>query len=103
MFRTANENISEAGRRAALERIPFICECHDVACTRLVPLTLAEYEQVRTASRRFLSAPGHEEHDPHNRVVSDGGRYTVVEKCGRAGEIAESLDQRQADPDTEVR
>jgi hypothetical protein len=46
-----------------------------------VPATLAEYESVRQKSTTFLLAPGHGEPDIE-QVVSDRGRFQVVEKMG---------------------
>ena len=48
-----------------------------------MPATLAEYEDVRTKSTTFMLAPGHDEADIE-RVVSDRGRFQVVEKMREA-------------------
>ena len=75
--------------------MPFICECADPACTELVRLTFAEYEDVRADSRHFVNAPGHEVNaDGYGRVVSRHDGYVVVEKLGAAAKIVEQLDPR---------
>lgn len=94
-FRQANERIERAAREFGIERVPFICECADPACTEVIRLSLEEYERVRGDSRLFLNAVGHEASSHgYARLVSTGDRYEVVEKIGEAGEIAEQLDPR---------
>lgn len=99
LFRASNEGIREAARRAGLERIPFLCECDDLDCTQLLQLTALEYERVRRDGRTFIIVQGHEQADARSRVLSDHGSYSVVEKVGRAGEIAEQLDRRDRPPE----
>ena len=58
-----NAHVHEAARRfEGVEPGPdlwtFTCECGAPGCRVTVSLTLAEYEALRTASRRVL-APGH--------------------------------------------
>jgi hypothetical protein len=98
-FREANERIEEAAAEHGLdERIPFICECAEPTCTELVQLSIVEYEAIRERSRWFLNVPGHEvAGGKHVRVVENRSSYVVVEKVGRAGEIAEKLDARDAE------
>jgi hypothetical protein len=95
-FRDANEQISRRADAYGLDGlIPFICECAEESCTTIVPLSLDEYEDVRTDSTHFLNAPGHHvAAQGHARVVEDHGRYVVAEKIGRAGEIVRELDDR---------
>lgn len=83
LFRDVNERIAESAERFDADRTEFVCECADPACTERVPATLAEYESVRQSSTTFLLAPGHAEHDIE-RVVSDRGRFQVVEKVQEA-------------------
>jgi hypothetical protein len=98
-FRDANEKIVPAARETEMERVPFICECADLGCTEIVRLGLDEYAEIRANSRWFLSTPGHEgDAADHARVVRHGEGYVVVEKVGRAGEVAEELDARAGQP-----
>ena len=96
VFRAANERIrSAAAELDAAEPLPFICECADPACRELIPLTREEYEGVRLYATRFAVAPGHEGgSDSAARVVEHGDAYVVVEKLGKASEVAEALDPR---------
>lgn len=79
LFRDVNERIAESAERFDAGGSEFICECADPDCTHRVPATLAEYENVRAEPTTFLVAPGHEQGDIE-RVVSDRGRYRVVDK-----------------------
>jgi hypothetical protein len=93
IFREANERIRAAveAHGPPLERLPFICECAEESCTDIIRVPLEAYRAVRLHPRRFLVAPGHEEDDGVVEVVERVAGYTVVEKTGRAGEVAEQL------------
>lgn len=94
-FRDINERL-ESGLRQARhnpERLDFICECGDRECESSVPLTFEEYEVVRKDSRRFIIVPGHAFPETE-RVVARNERYEVVEKFGRAVEVADASDRR---------
>jgi hypothetical protein len=59
----------------------------------MIELPLAEYERVRAHPRRFLVAPDHE--IPEAEIVVESHEdYTVVEKRGEAGKVAEATDPR---------
>jgi hypothetical protein len=79
LFRDVNERIAESTERFDAEETDFICECADSSCTHRVEASLAEYEEVRAEPTTFLLAPGHEQKDIE-RVVSDRGRFRIVEK-----------------------
>lgn len=94
-FRDINERL-ESGLRQARhnpERLDFICECGDRECESSVPLTFEEYEVVRKDSRRFIIVPGHAFPETE-RVVARNERYEVVEKFGKAVEVADASDRR---------
>ncbi len=93
-FREANERIREAAEEYEMkDAVPFICECADEECSEIVQLSLAEYEEIRGASQRFFNAPGHQSAARGAaRIVGANDRYVIVEKTGRAGEVAEELD-----------
>ena len=79
-FRVANERAKqweERHREADAEL--YLCECADLSCPKRIPLTREEYEEVRTDSRHFFCAPGHETPDVET-VVATYERYVVVEK-----------------------
>jgi hypothetical protein len=83
LFRDVNERIAETAERFADEKAQFVCECADPNCAERVPATLAEYESVRSKPTTFLLAPGHDE-PGIERVVSDRGRFHIVEKVQAA-------------------
>lgn len=93
-FREANEKIeTTAYNTQLLGPVPFICECANVDCTEIVRLELDEYEDGRQNPRRFFVAPGHA--GPAVAagaavIVDETPGYTLVDKIGVAGEIAEA-------------
>jgi hypothetical protein len=99
-FREANEAIQETAATWEMDGLlPVICECADTGCSQLVRLTRPEYEDVRSNSRWFINALGHQVNGQGwVKIVAEHDRYTLVEKIGEAGEIAEQLDQRTAQP-----
>lgn len=91
LFRQVNERIRDLESAAERsKRIDFICECGDASCMRVVSLTAADYERIRSSSLQFVVLPGHElpdveivverHHDhlvvrkhPHDARASDRG------------------------------
>ena len=99
-FREANDEIESRAIVAGVEMVPFICECADPDCTKIIRVTTGEYEAVRTDPVLFLNAPGHERHaGVHAAAVSENDRYVITKKLGDAGRIATSLDPREDDAD----
>ncbi len=94
-FRDANDEIAAVAVEQGLDDgrgVPFICECSDPGCSKVVSLTLAAYRHVRDNPRQFVHAPGHEEKIAGAvKLVEDHTHYVVIEKVGRAGEIVERL------------
>ena len=95
LFRSVNENIEEAATSRQIDEhtFEFFCECSNVDCTLLLPLTVAEYEQVRADPRQFVVAPGHELPEIEN-VVTQTSAYQVVLKEGEAAEFVTEHDPR---------
>jgi hypothetical protein len=97
LFRDTNEAIvrghfpDEPGKL-----VRFRCECSRLECGEAVPLTLAEYEQVRRSPKRFVLVPGHELPELET-LISRGDRYAVVEKRDVAGATAVAEDPRAPD------
>ena len=83
LFRDVNERIAESAERFDADETEFVCECADPNCTHRVAASLAEYEEVREDPATFLLVPGHEQGDIE-RVVSDRGRFRIVEKVQAA-------------------
>jgi hypothetical protein len=83
LFRDVNERIAESAERFDATGTDFVCECADPNCTHRVSASLVEYEEVREDPATFLVVPGHEQTDIE-RVVSDRGRFRIVEKIQAA-------------------
>ena len=65
-------------------------------------MELEQYEEIRADSRRFLNIPGHEKAAQGAAVVvTERDGYVIVEKVGHAGDVAEALDERNADDELE--
>ena len=101
IFRKANEKIREAAERFEVDtKVPFICECADPKCRKILQLTLPEYRAVRSDARRFINAPGHEAAaQGWGEVVARFDGYVTEEKVAVAGEIVEQL-EHEPDPAT---
>ena len=96
-FREANERIEERARELEFEQpVPFLCECGEPSCQAIVRLSLDQYEAVRSSGVRFFILPEHEATAAAaGSIVERHETYLVVEKTGRAGEVAERRDPRQ--------
>lgn len=97
IFRDANERVEERLGELTLDRgrSPFLCECEDLHCREMVRLTREEYESVRSRPNRFVLVCGHSFTEAH--VLSEADRFQVVEKTGRAGDVAAELDPRSGE------
>jgi hypothetical protein len=95
-FRDANENIRAAELELAppLDRVPYLCECDDVACVEPIRLTAPEYERVRDDGATFAIAHGH---STDGDVIAQHDGYLIVRKRERGGEVARALDPRGED------
>jgi hypothetical protein len=89
VFREVNENIASlTNLLSETDYQLFICECSDTDCAESLDLSADEYEAVRASGTRFVVKPGHQLAGIE-RVVEGNGRFLVVEKIGRAADIAE--------------
>jgi hypothetical protein len=97
IFRDANEEIAAVRQElnAPRAKTPFFCECDDPACREIVRLGVDEYEAVRASPATFVLAQGHACGD--GRIVAERDTYVVVEKEGRARQIAIETDPRTDD------
>jgi len=94
LFREVNERIEEVSRTLGPDgETEFLCECGRDDCVEPVPLTVAEYENVRSEPNRFVIVPGHQDRRIE-ALVSSNDRFSVVEKIGEAAEAAEESDPR---------
>jgi hypothetical protein len=101
LFREVNERIAEITEGLAQgisqpESLDgLVCECADPLCLeRVGPVTIAEYEAVRSDARRFIVATGHESLDVET-VVERLPAYSIVEKHeGVPADVARERDPR---------
>lgn len=94
LFREVNENIASLTDLVTeTDHQLFICECSNTICAESLELALEEYEAVRARPTRFVVKPGHQLAGIE-RVVEGNGRFLVVEKIGRAADVAQTDDPR---------
>jgi hypothetical protein len=92
-FRKVNEGM-EAGQDPE-GLLTFFCECGRLGCNKLISLTRAEYEDVRSDPCTFAVLDGHEIPEVED-VVARNDRYIVVAKTGHPeGEIVQNTDPRR--------
>ena len=94
LFRGLNEAIrgTEIGTDAG-DPIDFVCECSSAECMKVVSVSREEYEAVREGGSTFIVAPGHEEPEIEDVIVSHSG-FSIVEKRGEAAAVAEETNPR---------
>jgi hypothetical protein len=93
-FRRINEDIGR-GRDAEDDTtlVGFVCECGDGDCARLIEMTPAEYQRLRTEPTQFAVVNGHEIAEVE-RVVLRTDRFAVVQKQPPTDAIARETDPR---------
>jgi hypothetical protein len=96
IFRQVNEQIRDLNRELGVDEgtLTVICECGHSDCTDRLEVAVPAYERVRSNSRNYVIAPGHEIPDVE-RVVEQADGYDVVQKDeGEAAELSRELDPR---------
>jgi hypothetical protein len=96
IFRQVNEQIRGLNRDFGTEEslMTVICECGDGECTERLQIRTDEYEHVRSDSRLYVIARGHEIPDVET-VVAATEAYDIVQKReGAPAEVARELDPR---------
>jgi hypothetical protein len=95
LFRGVNERVRDVrlGTSDPEELISFVCECGREDCVAEVELTMAEYEALRSVPTQFALKPGHELPEVE-RVLTETGRYSIVEKHEEEAMIARRSDPR---------
>jgi hypothetical protein len=89
-FRDLNKRKAEwmeSGHSAA----GFRCECWQMDCAERIPLSGREWQEVRSRSNRFAVAPGHIAANAEV-LVKEYPHFWIVEKRGKAGEVADNLE-----------
>ena len=95
LFREVNERIAGLNvlEPPLDEQWEFLCECADPSCVAMIAMTGADYRQVRSEPTYFFVAPGHVAGDVET-VVADVGHYVIVDKHGKAADVAIGTDPR---------
>ena len=99
IFRDVNESVEDTAERFLVDgqiAQEFLCECGDVSCFDRIRMTIDEYEVVRSNSRHFAIVPGHEIPEVEV-VVEEHPGYSVIEKLGSGGTVADERDPRRDD------
>ena len=95
LFRDINERLDEMSVPWSITT-DYLCECSEVACTKIVELTNDEYERVRSRPTVFVVAPGHEQSEIEKVVEANEG-FLLVEKVVAVDEIIRE-DPRSGEP-----
>jgi hypothetical protein len=70
------------------------CECALKLCDRLIEITTAEYEEVRSDARQFAIVPEHFIGDIE-RIVFENDRFVIVAKrAGTPADVVTETDPR---------
>jgi hypothetical protein len=89
LFRVVNERLEQRavdrGKRSGFE---IVCECAQEDCTARIPVSIGEYEAVRSEATSFIVLRGHADTSVE-RVVASRDDYEIVEKLGEAALVAE--------------
>jgi hypothetical protein len=95
MFREANERAKAWEERHGpdSEVELYFCECANPDCREKISLREADYERVRSDSRRFVIVPGHELPDVETVIERNEG-WAIVEKTPEVTRTVEALDPR---------
>lgn len=80
-FRGANERLQELANVQDGQRIPFLCECADIACLGRVEASRGEFEVIHEDPHRFFVLPGHLRIDG-DEILERNDRYEIVGKEG---------------------
>ena len=93
LFRVVNEKLKDIN--AAFEDVvgshAIACECADLQCIETLEISRREYDEIRANPRHFAVRAGHVYPDVEIVVRAPDG-YVVVEKIGKAGEVAEAVE-----------
>lgn len=86
-FREMNERLDAMSIPWA-KTTDYLCECSEQSCVKIVELTKAEYERVRSRATVFVVVPGHERPEIE-KVVEENEGFLLVEKIVAVAEITE--------------
>ena len=96
-FRDINERLRTDLEAVGDDPAPvhFVCECGRIDCAEAVPLTLPEYEAVRSDALTFLVVPGHQVPDVED-VVGLNERFATVRKHPESADRVRATDPRSS-------
>jgi hypothetical protein len=95
MFRKANERARAWDERHSDSEVAsYFCECAQTKCRERVRLGEADYERIRSDSRRFVIVPGHELPDLETVIEQNEG-WAIIEKAPEVAPTVEALDPRR--------
>jgi len=93
-IREMNEQIEQANPRSTDDYFRVICECGKRDCTRVIAISIPEYEGIRSDPRYFAVVRTHVMPSVEE-IVRETDRFTIVRKRGGTpAEIAEEEDPR---------
>jgi hypothetical protein len=78
-FRAANERINDLAQVTDGERVPFLCECGEIACLGRIDASLSEFVVIHEDRTRYFILPGHMRVDGEE-ILTANDRYEIVEK-----------------------
>jgi hypothetical protein len=79
-FARANAQIETTAGSMELEGpVPFLCECSDARCTKIIHLSLDSYRTAKADGAAFMLLPGHIDANVE-RIVSEGDGFVLVKK-----------------------
>jgi hypothetical protein len=92
--REINEEIEHAQARSPDDYLRIVCECGQRDCTRVIAISVGEYEALRSDARHFAVVTTHVIPDVED-VVRETDRFSVVRKHeGTPAQIVEDEDPR---------
>lgn len=96
-FREVNEQIQSGARGFGDDghSYEYMCECSNVDCTFMLPMTQQQYEHVRSNGAWFAIVPAHNLPEIED-VVARHESYWIVSKRGETGEFVAMRDPRRA-------
>lgn len=80
-FAAANVQIAEKAKSLQMNdrSIPFLCECSDLRWTKIIQLSLAEFQATKAKTGAFILLAGHDDANVE-RVIDKTDGYVLVEK-----------------------
>ena len=79
LLREVNNRIGEVATSWAGEAPEFLCECSNDDCAETLPVSLLQYEGIRSFPNLFMILPGHETLAV-DCIVEEQAGFTLVEK-----------------------